>query len=369
MSLVAFLEAAQNADGVLDARLANVDLLEPALQGGVLFDVLAVLVQRRCTDQPQLAAGQHGLEHIAGVHGAVPGGARPDHGVELVDEGDDLALGVLDFLQDGLEPLLEFAAVLGTGHHRGEVQGDQGLAAQAFGNVVGDDPLGQAFDDGGLADAGLADDDGVVLGAAAQDLDDAPDLGIAANHRVQLARAGDRGEVGAVFLQRLERVFRVRVVHFAVAADARQCGQQCLMGGAGLAQELTDAVAPGGEAQQQVFGGNEGVAEPLSLVLGILDRLQPGPGQLRLLHAAPGRRRQGLDGSARLDADGIRVGASGPEQGDGDTLPLVHERLEQVSGLELRVTRGRGVDGGRGESLLALGGEFGVERGLLPEWS
>jgi hypothetical protein len=40
----------------------------------------------------QLAAGQHRLEHVAGVHGAL-GGAGADHGVQLVNEQDDLALG------------------------------------------------------------------------------------------------------------------------------------------------------------------------------------------------------------------------------------------------------------------------------------
>jgi hypothetical protein len=45
-----------------------------------------------------------------------------------------------------------------------------------FGHVAVDDALGQALDDGGLADAGLADEDGVVLGAPAEHLDDAADL-------------------------------------------------------------------------------------------------------------------------------------------------------------------------------------------------
>ena len=142
---------------------------------------------------------------------------------------------VLDLLQDGLEPLLELAAVLGAGHHGREVQGDQGLAAQAFRDVAGHDALGQAFDDGRLAHAGLADDDGVVLGAAAQHLDDAPDLGVAADHRVQLARARHRGEVRAELLQGLEGVFRVRAGDLAVAADTRQGGEQRLMGGTGVA--------------------------------------------------------------------------------------------------------------------------------------
>ena len=80
-------------DGVLDARLADEHLLEAPLQGGVLLDVLAVLVQRGGADQAQLAAGQHGLEHVARVHGALAGRAGADDGVQLVDEGDDLAVG------------------------------------------------------------------------------------------------------------------------------------------------------------------------------------------------------------------------------------------------------------------------------------
>ena len=131
------------------------------------------------------------LEHVAGVHGPLAGGAGADDRVQLVDERDDLAVGAaLDLLQDGLEPLLELAAVLRAGDHRGQVEADQALVAQRLGHVAGDDPLGQALDDGGLADAGLADEHGVVLGPPRQHLDDAADLGVAADHRVELALAG-----------------------------------------------------------------------------------------------------------------------------------------------------------------------------------
>ena len=118
VDLVALLEAAQDGDGVLDRRLVDEDLLEAALERGVLLDVLAVLVERGRADHAQLAAGEHRLDHVAGVHRALAAGARADDGVHLVDEGDDLALGVGDLLEDGLEPLLELAAVLGAGHHR-----------------------------------------------------------------------------------------------------------------------------------------------------------------------------------------------------------------------------------------------------------
>ena len=58
---------------------------------GVLLDVLAVLIQRGSADAVQLAAGQHRLQQVAGVHGAV-GLARAHDGVQLIDEEDDLAL-------------------------------------------------------------------------------------------------------------------------------------------------------------------------------------------------------------------------------------------------------------------------------------
>ena len=87
--------------------------------------------------------------------------------MQLVDEQDDLALGVLDLLEDGLEPLLELAAELGAGDERAEVERDDALVLEALGDVAADDPLGEALGDGRLADAGLADQDRVVLGPAA----------------------------------------------------------------------------------------------------------------------------------------------------------------------------------------------------------
>ena len=68
--------------------------LEPALEGRVLLDVLAVLVEGGRADHVQLAAGQHGLEHVARVHGAL-GRAGADDGVQLVDEEQDPPLGGL----------------------------------------------------------------------------------------------------------------------------------------------------------------------------------------------------------------------------------------------------------------------------------
>ena len=89
-----------------------------------------------------------------------------------------------DLLEDGLEPLLELAAIFRAGDERPHVEREDLLVLQAFGHVAADDPLRQSFDDGRLADAGFADEDRVVLGAPRQDLDDAATS--SADHRIEL---------------------------------------------------------------------------------------------------------------------------------------------------------------------------------------
>ena len=192
--------------------------LEAAGQRGVLLDVLAVLVERGGADGVQLAAGQGRLEDVARVHGAL-GGAGAHDGVQLVDEQDDAAVGLADLLEHALQAVLELAAVLGAGHERAHVELDDVLVADGGGHVARDDALGQALDDGGLAHARLADEHGVVLGAAAEHLDGAADLLDAADDRVELALAGEVGDVAAVLLEGLELRLGVLAGHALVAAQ------------------------------------------------------------------------------------------------------------------------------------------------------
>ena len=188
--LVPVAQTLQDLDGVRDGGLLDLDGLEAPLERGVLLEVLAVLVERGGTDGLQLAAGEHRLEDAGGVDGAL-GGAGTDERVQLVDEQDDVAAGA-DLLQHLLEALLEVAAVAGARHQRAEVERVELLALERLGHVAADDVGGEALDDGGLADAGLADEHRVVLGAARQHLHDALDLLLAPDDRVELlvARAG-----------------------------------------------------------------------------------------------------------------------------------------------------------------------------------
>ena len=90
MHFVPFLEAAEDGDGILHRRLIHHHRLEAPLQRRIFFDVLAIFVERGRADAMQLAARQHRLEQVARVHRAF-GFAGAHHGVQLVDEQDDLA--------------------------------------------------------------------------------------------------------------------------------------------------------------------------------------------------------------------------------------------------------------------------------------
>ena len=207
-AFVALLEAAENCDRVGSRRLADEDRLESSLERGVLLDVLAVLVERRGPDRTQLAAREHRLQHVGGVDGAL-GRAGANDRVQLVDEDDQLALGGGDLLQHGLQPLLELTAVLRACEQGADVERPNTLALQPLGNVAGDDPLREALDDRGLADARVADQHRVVLRAPRQHLNDAPDLLVPADNGVELAGLGERGQVAAELLQRLVRALGV----------------------------------------------------------------------------------------------------------------------------------------------------------------
>src|SRR6185312_9816951 len=163
---------------VLAGRVDN-DLLEAAFEGAVLLDVLAVLVERGGADALDLAAREGRLEDVGGVDGPFRA-AGADQGVQLVDK-QDRVLGPADLVHDRLDAFLELTAVFRAGDHHGEVEDDDALVAQKLGDVAVDDQLGQPFDDGGLADAGLTEEDRVVLGTATEHLDDALDLVLAAD--------------------------------------------------------------------------------------------------------------------------------------------------------------------------------------------
>ena len=187
----------------------------------------------------------------------------------------------LDLVEHGLEPLLELAAVLRARDHAAQVKRDQPLAAQRLGHVAGHDPLGEALDDGGLADAGLADQHRVVLRPPGQHLDHPADLGVTADDRVELAVLGLLGQVDAVLLQRLVGALRVLAGDPGAAAHLGERLCQRVGGGAGLAQQRGRLPAVGRQADEQVLGGDVLVVQLLGAVRRGVDDAEQLTGQLR----------------------------------------------------------------------------------------
>ena len=253
VDLVPLLEAAQDGDGRLHRRLGGHHRLKAALQGGILLDVLAVLVQGGGADGAQLAARQGRLQQVGGVHCPL-GAAGADQGVQLVDEQDDAAVGTGDLLDHRLEPLLELAAELGAGHQRAQVQGEDAAVAQRLRHVAFDHAPRQPLDDRGLAHTGIADQHRVVLGAPRQHLHDAADLLVAADHGVQLLLPRQLRQVAAVALQRVVLPLRVLVGDAGAAADLLQRGKHRVTADARPAQQAGDRPVGLQQRQEQVLG-------------------------------------------------------------------------------------------------------------------
>ena len=194
--LVVVGDTLQNLERVLHVRLVDRDRLETTLKRGILFDVLAILGERRRADDLDLAAGKRGLQDIGGIHAAL-GVTRTDDVMHFVDDKDDVA-HLADLLDEALHAALELAAELRARDERGQVKKIDLLASELERHVTRDDALGEALGNGRLADARLANQAGVVLLAAVQNLDDALDLLLAADDRVELAVACALGEVDAV---------------------------------------------------------------------------------------------------------------------------------------------------------------------------
>ena len=158
--------------------------------------------------------------------------------VDLVNEQNDVASG-LDLTQQTLDPLLELAAELGAGHEAGQIQQEDLLILQTHRDIALGDALRDALGDGRLADARLTDKAGVVLLAAAQDLDGAVNLAVAAHDVVELALPGFTGQVLTVGVEEFAagRLFAVLLGLFAVSGIALRLDAQ-REGGAGAGDKV-----------------------------------------------------------------------------------------------------------------------------------
>ena len=264
-----------------------------------------------------------GLSRLPGVHRAF-GFAGADDRVQLVDEENDLPLGGGDVFEHGFEALFELAAVFRAGDQCAHVERDDALALQTFGNVAAHDALRQSFDDRRLADAGIADEHRIVFRAPREHLDDAPDLFVATDDRIELAALGFEREVAAVALERFVGAFGILGGDALVAADIAQRLKQLVFGEARVAEELADGARRLRHREQHVLDRRVIVLQRFGFVLGDAHDAREFRRErhLRAVRAAAAQARQPPDRFVGLTREGFRITA-GSRNNIGRDPPLL----------------------------------------------
>jgi hypothetical protein len=167
---------------LLDGRRLERDRREAPHDPAVALVDLAHALGRRRREDPDLAAREERLQQIADAR---PLHALTEERVEVLHDEDDLAVPLAELVDEALEAALDLSAQLRPGDDGARVELEEAGLREVRRDVAARDALGDPADEGGLADAWLADHERVVLEAALEDLDQPARLGVAADHRIE----------------------------------------------------------------------------------------------------------------------------------------------------------------------------------------
>ncbi len=334
MHLVPLLESPQYRDRVPDARFLDHDRLEPPFEGRVLFDVLPVFVDRRRADRTELSLRECGLEHVGGIHRTLRG-PGPDERVQFVNEQNNLSGGVLHLFQEGFQALLELPPETCPRDERAHVERHDPLCFERLGDITLDDPLGDPLGDRGLADAGLPDEDGVVLGPPREHLKDPANLLVPPDHRVYFPLPGHVVQIAPVARKGLVLLFGVLVGDPLRSPDLLQHGEDRLRGHTLIAEELPRGSLPRrDDGQEQVLRAQVLIVKVVRLFLRRLDQPPECGGERLAGNAHAAHLRQTAEEIIHLDLEKARVHTELLQHRHDSPLRILDERGEHVLGLE-----------------------------------
>ena len=227
--------------------------------------------------------------------------------------------------------------------------------------------MSEAFDDGCFADARLADQHRVVLGAAGQDLDGAADFLIASDHRIEGALARHHGEITGIFPEGVIAIFGSGAVRLASLAHRVDGAAQIPRRDAGVGENPGNPGAPRHDTgEQDPFGGDETVAGLFGQLIGGLEQALgfrsevdlAGARSLHLRHF-PQRR---LERVRHLR----HIAAGAGDQFGRQAFLVGQQNLEQMLGRDLLVAHADGQGLGRmNESTGAFGEPFKLHSTVL----
>src|SRR5450755_2867191 len=199
--LEAALQTQEDLNRLLYRRLDHVDLLKTPCERVILFEDAAIFLISGRADAAQLAVRLYRFNEIGSIHDAAGCGARTDDRVDLIDEQDRAGL-LLQLRDDALQTLLEITAIFRAGDKSAHVECVHRAVGEHIGHLAFNDEAREPFRDGGLADPGLANIQGIVLAPPAQNLDRALDFKLAPDKRIDTTLLRAAVQIRCVLVER-----------------------------------------------------------------------------------------------------------------------------------------------------------------------
>ena len=266
--LVTLLDTTKNADGIYLVWLIHHHSLESTFQRLILLEVLLILVEGSGTDGSQFTTSQGRLQNVGCIHGTFAT-ASTYQGMNLIDEEDNLAVGIGYLLDDALQTLLELTLVFGTGNQCTHIERIKLLVLQILRYVATDDTLCKSLNDSGFTCTRLTDKDRVVLGSARENLKNSSDFLITTDNRVELAAASLFYQVLGIFFKTLIVLVGTLALHVLTLSQSLDgCGEVLLVGTRILEDSGSGRVAFE-DSEEDRLHADEFISHLLGDVLGI----------------------------------------------------------------------------------------------------
>ena len=219
VGFVATLEPHQDASGVIDSWLDNIDLLEATGQRTVFLEDLGVLLISGGSHTAEQTIGEQRLDQVGRIQLTTGCRTGTNDGMDLVDKEDGPFL-TLNLLEQYLEALLEIPTVFGARQQRPHIQRIDGTARNHLGHIAFNDTVSQPFGNGGFTHARFTHQQRVVLATAAEHLNGTVELLITTNQRIDAPFQHQLVQVGGKTLDLGGRNIIIRL-GIVIAAEIR----------------------------------------------------------------------------------------------------------------------------------------------------
>ncbi|OQC34594.1 MAG: hypothetical protein BWX65_00227 [Bacteroidetes bacterium ADurb.Bin057] len=224
---VAFFQSAKNGNRACLIGLFYQHNLETPFECFIFLKIFLVLVQRSCTDGTQFTTRQCRFQNIGSIHSTFTAAGSYQR-VNFVNKQNDFAFGFNHFIYNGFKTFLKFALVFGTCHQRPHIQTKNLFGFQIFGYIAAHNTMRQTLSYGSFSHARLTNQNRIVFGTTAQNLQHATYFFVTPDNRIEFAAASAFVQVDSVFFERLVSCFRTLAFYLASLAQIGNSSTQTI---------------------------------------------------------------------------------------------------------------------------------------------